>query len=126
MLTPRFKPSDVNLVGFPPLQSTLGKVELEFTAAIIVAALARTGNAWGFVTATEIVDTIVALAEDEYWAPLFANPFYEMTPHELVDAGFAEMEMDLSLTTRFCLTPEAIDRLRPWVKTELREGYDDE
>ena len=42
-----FRPSDVNLLGFPPLVGTFNKTEAEVAATLMVATLAASEeNAW--------------------------------------------------------------------------------
>jgi hypothetical protein len=107
-LAPDFNPADVQICGIP-LTATLGRTELEFTAACIVQALAERGNVWRPIMGSEIIAVLKALSEkSQYWKSLLTNPFLGPCPEELAEAGFAELLDDGNIR----LTDKCIERLR--------------
>jgi hypothetical protein len=101
------------LVEVPPLTATLGRCEVEFTAALILFGLHTLGRPWAApITAKElgkvIRDSLAAGTEPiKSWA---RNPFLRTEFGELVSRGFAlrEKTPDGDVLT---LTPAALERV---------------
>lgn len=119
-----FRPSDVVLV-FPPLVDTVGRFERETAAALIVLANAKSGDAWGPVTRSDVVE--VARAELERSSPktwvhyLVAQPFGHPDFDELVEHGYARW-CEAPDPSPIALTAKGIAALYPHVRRGLEQA----
>ena len=111
-MTPRFYRQAI------PLGGTLGKVEIECAAAVVLFALHELGREWTSpITYTEIGEVVgKALADDREPVRTWArNPFLFPDLDLLVRRGFAgELVAEISLA----LTPETIERVAAHLRTE--------
>lgn len=113
-----FKPSDVQLVGVP-LVDTMGRVEAEAMATLLVRACQARGDAWQDVTIAMLGEVIRGdvEAQREPLASLNRNPFFRPDPHELVRRGFAEWAGEgPSGGGALRFTQAGLERLRKWVR----------
>lgn len=90
MNAPPFKPSQVRLEVIP-LVATMGKAEIELTAAGIVRALALSGDAWEPIPLARVADIAREDVERQlhpyhHW---WKNPFVQPAPWLMVERGFA-------------------------------------
>ncbi len=102
-----FWPDDVLLDATAlPLCGTLGHVETEVAAAMLVLALASRGYGWVPVPFSELAATLEG--SELRW---LRNPFCRPDFGELIEKGYAIRPFDSSDWLE--LTPAAIERLRP-------------
>jgi len=116
-----FKPSQV-LLDVIPLVATMGKAEVEFTAAYLVRALVVKGDEWKALSLSAVAD----VARDDmteqrepmrYWA----NPFVHPSPWLMVERGFAVFgESPEGETIAF--TEKGLEAMRRWVRAEAGRG----
>ena len=110
------KPSDV-VLAVPPLTGTFEKSEAECAAALIIRALAATGDTWRPIMWEEITAVLRAdmEAKTEPIYALFRNPFCRHDVYLLIDKGFVTAPVvDDKTAGPFEFTPGALDRLQRW------------
>lgn len=109
------RPSDVLLTGVSamPLVGTLGRAELEFTAALIVRALQRKGDTWDDSVDMDDIKTAIALDKKEKHelAEVWSMPFHGLDARGLVAAGFAKWDQPGKRGDRIYLTTKFFEAL---------------
>lgn len=113
-----FKPSQVVLHKVP-LVGTMGKAEIELTAAYLVRACVVLGDQWQAVTIREIV----RVTREDYTAgnePMRAwgsQPWVQPAPALLVERGFAQWAVD-STEDALLFTPQGLEAMSRYVRKE--------
>jgi hypothetical protein len=109
-----FAPGDVTLTECNPLGGTLGRVEREIAAALLVRVCQVRGS-FGPVRLAEIEDLIAT--GDPWTTTLLRNPFQTPNFDELVARGFARVTEPDPLTLE--LTETGLDRIGRsiWVRS---------
>jgi hypothetical protein len=109
-----FAPSHVLLAEVNPLGGTLGRVEREVAAALLVR-VCQVRGAFGPVALADVEDLI---ATGDHWTTtLLRNPFQSPNFDELVERGFARVVVHEPLTLE--LTDVALERIGRslWVRS---------
>lgn len=101
-----FAPSDVTLAEVNPLGGTLGRVEREVAAALLVRVCQVRGR-FAPVSLAEVEDLISV--GDSWTTALLRNPFQNPSFDELVARGFARVVTDDPMTLE--LTDTALERI---------------
>lgn len=101
-----FAPSAVMLAEVNPLGGTLGRVEREVAAALLVRVCQLRGS-FGPVHLAEVEDLIST--GDSWTTTLLRNPFQTPSFDELVERGFARVVTKEPLTLE--LTDAALERI---------------
>lgn len=122
-MTIDFKPSDVDLSGsFPPLAATMGRVEREAAATLIVRACQVKGDAWGPVLPREVGEAWRTDREAgrEPLASLASNPFWRPDVGECVAHGFARWLGDdgEDRSAPVELTEKGLQAISRWVRRD--------
>lgn len=109
-----FLPSDVVLAEVNPLGGTLGRVEREVAAALLVRVCQLRGR-FGPVERADVEDLIAT--GDSWTKTLLGNPFQNPSFDELVERGFARVVTEEPLTLE--LTETALERIGRsiWVRS---------
>lgn len=119
METPE-KPSDILLVDSVPLCGTMGRVEIEHAAAVLVWVLQQDGDAWGPRRRSHVAEVVRGFIEENGQKSLpswFSNPFFRPDFPALAESRFAtEDEAGIRFTTDGLLAmARRWDRRgRPW------------
>lgn len=114
-----FRPSDVRLdTSFPPLCATMGRVEREAAATLMVRVCQLSGDRWLPVEPRAIGRTWRGDLEAgvEPLASLAGNPFWRPDFHDLVAKGFARFTTDDAEGGPIEFTDAGLDALRPHVR----------
>lgn len=114
-----FKPSDVKLEAcFPPLTDTLGRVEREAAATLIVRVCQIKGDVWQPVMPKEIGEILKAdrEAKIEPLASLATSPFWRPDIFDCVELGFARWIDGDDGKGPVELTEKGLEALRRWVR----------
>lgn len=107
-----FAPSAVLLTDIP-FVGTFDRAEVEWTAAILVHALALTGDTFRPMDPRRVAGMLEGWMSEPQWKSLFTSPFFRVDLHGLVDRGFARWEDKYHLA----FTDLGIERLRKWVRS---------
>lgn len=98
-----------------PLGATLGRVEIELAAAVILFALRELGREWAAPISQKEIGTVVGKALEEGREPVrtwASNPFLFPDFDDLVRRGFAVRTEERGSPT-LALTPEALAKIAP-------------
>lgn len=113
-----FRPSDVVLV-FPPLVDTVGRFERETAAALIVLANEKSGDTWGPVSRSQVVEVVrgeLDRSSSKSWVHwLVTQPFGHPDFDELVEHGYARW-CEAPDPSPVSLTAKGIAALYPHVR----------
>lgn len=85
-----FKPHDVVISVPCPLAGTMGRVEVEFAASMIVRGLQENGNDWKPIAWPDIARVLradIASRRDPFFS-LCTNPFLRPDVDDLIKRGF--------------------------------------
>lgn len=116
-LVTAFRPSEVILTEIP-LVATMGRVEREAAATIIIRASVRGGDTWRPIYPAEIGEAI-RLDLDEKLEPLTSlnrNPFWRPDFRDLAAAGYATSTFELGAPIEF--TAKGLAALERWVRKD--------
>ena len=113
MMTIDFTPADVRLLT-PPLVGTLGRSEIEYSAALVIRALQIAGEGWIPLEARRVGEILIAEidAKSEPIASWNRNPFLRQDFPGLIAAGYAVKSSDGAFLE---LTPSCLEKIRRWV-----------
>lgn len=114
-MIPAFRPSQVVLAPIP-FAATMGRLEREAAATILVRASVRAGDDWRPFTPQELGEAIRADLEEkvEPLSGLNSNPFFRPDFHDLVAAGYAASTLERGAPIEF--TPKGFEALSRWVR----------
>jgi hypothetical protein len=118
-LDPGFKPSNVDLFGsFPPLVGTMGRVETEVAAALLVRVCQAREDTWQEIDPAAIAE-VAADVETKWVSSLIRNPFFKPSFHELITRGFAEWvgEATAESAGPMRFTAVGLAALKKWVRS---------
>lgn len=109
------KPSDVLLtLSFPPLAGTMGRVEAEAFAVLMLRAMVRLGDTWQALEPKQLAHANQQDVDEKHdpVAALSHNPFWRPDVHEIVNRGFARFVVNDANAKPVEFTEKGLEHLK--------------